>query len=342
MPDTFTTNLNLTKPEVGADDNIWGGLLNDDLDVIDALFASTGTGTVIVRDSSDRAVVSGIALAKAAANARTLDILSSTSLRWQLGATADAESGSNAGSDWALKRYDDSATLLGTSILVERDSGLVTFETTPLVGANSIWHEGNDTSIRPKVGFLQPYLGSTSPNAFWLLAYGQTFVTASYPELATLINGAFDTGGEGTGNMRLPDLRDVTLVGLGNMGGSARGLLTLFSGLNNSLQPTPFGAQEQTILQANLPNVNFTNSGITLNDPQHLHAFGASLAVFGFAANGGSGGDASSGANKTQTLSASTGITVSSQGHAASGGSDDPLTTTQPSLAVGMLVRALP
>src|SRR3954471_24113491 len=35
MPNTFTAHYNLTKPQVGEDDNAWGGHLNEDLDVID-------------------------------------------------------------------------------------------------------------------------------------------------------------------------------------------------------------------------------------------------------------------------------------------------------------------
>jgi hypothetical protein len=105
VPDTFTPNLNLTQPQVGGSADTWGNKLNTDLAAIDALWATSGQGTVITRDSSNRAQLGSIGQINGpAATSRGLQFQTALATRWILGEDNSAESGSNAGSAFFIIR----------------------------------------------------------------------------------------------------------------------------------------------------------------------------------------------------------------------------------------------
>lgn len=86
---------------------------------------------------------------------RITNIYTAGSLRWTAGATSTLESGSNAGSDWALAAFSDSGTFVNVPILVNRGIGNVTFSS--LVG------KGNRAVCTTAAGIIYAAASTTCP-----------------------------------------------------------------------------------------------------------------------------------------------------------------------------------
>ena len=189
------------------------------------------------------------------------------------------------------------------------------------------------------LGGILPYVGSSVPNSAFALPYGQAISRSTYVALFSLVGTTFGTG-DGSTTFNIPDLRGRVVAGLDNMGGSNAARLS--TAMTSTSMGNSGGAQNQTIAQANLPNVNFTVSGIALS--QSFAFQGTSQPAFGGGGNGFpyvSGIGSPNVTSVDEWLTSTTPVSISSQGSAASGGSGTSLTTTQPTMVMNFILRVI-
>lgn len=173
------------------------------------------------------------------------------------------------------------------------------------------------------IGVEMMWPAAAAPS-MWKIEDGSVLAQLSYPELFAVLGTTYNTGGEGAGNFRLPDKRDRVVQG-------KSGSTTLGQQV---------GASTVTLVRANLPNVTFTNSGIAISDTRTWTTPGTAVNNSSGAALGSlNPGAAIFIAPQAVTVSSGT-ITVSSQGTAASGGSDTPISVVQPGLVQNFIIYA--
>jgi hypothetical protein len=146
-------------------------------------------------------VVSG-----AAGTNKLLRLYTNATARWDIATDAVAESGANTGANFIVNRYTDAGTLLGTSLSVNRATGVATFETTPLVGANTVYHTGN---FNPAL--KADLTGATFSGSIGIQTGGSIFVDNS------VANGSFYTAST-PGTVRWQWGRDGTAESGSNAG----------------------------------------------------------------------------------------------------------------------------
>lgn len=99
--------------------------------------------------------------------------------------------------------------------------------------------------------------GNSTPPTGWLLCDGSAVSQTTYADLYSIIGTTFNTGGEGAGNFRLPDLKGRLPIGNGQDSGLS---------LTDRTIGTKLGEETHVLTTSELPAHTHT-----ITDPGHFH-----------------------------------------------------------------------
>lgn len=157
-------------------------------------------------------------------------------------------------------------------------------------------------------GIIAPFAGTSAPSG-WLTCEGQAVSQTTYAALYAAIGATWNTGGEGVGNFRLPDLRGVFLRGTGTNG----------TGSSSGAVGPSVGTYAGDTFQGHWHSVN---------DPGHVHTFAGASYNYADTLNG-TQPFANTGYG-TSTNSSTTGLTVRAPSTDGTNGTPQTGTETKP------------
>lgn len=319
--DAFTPNLKLVQPAVGASDDTWGTKTNSNWTILDGLFGTGGTGSVIRTNDNGNAAVQGIDVATPTPLNRPINFLTAALLRWVVGVFGGAESGANAGSDFVIERHDDLGNAIAVSLGIKRSTGVVTFETTPEVGTNLIYHQGNlpavIATVSEPVGTIKMFGGTGDPaGGNYLICDGRAISRTTYAALFAVTGIAYGAG-DGSTTFNIPNFQERSPLG-------QTVTQSLIPQYDARVIGNKIGEGNHLTTVAEMPAHTHT-----ITDPGHSHSVGAP-SQFQFQAGGG-------GIQSGTTVRTSTDPTGITQTNSA--GSGTAHNNVQPSLVVSFIIR---